>query len=140
MILSKHYAAASRDIVSESFDGDFVVLDLSCGKYFSFSDSGNVLWEAISSGVAPQSLLRAAAGPTSHADLEAFVGKLIEYGLIAERSNGIPPEATEELLSRLALSSEKPDLSVFDDLADLFLADPIHDVEEEAGWPAMKQA
>jgi hypothetical protein len=27
------------------------------------------------------------------------------------------------------------DLAVFDDLADLLIADPVHDVDEEAGWP-----
>jgi hypothetical protein len=140
MVLSKRYVAASRDIVSESFDGDFVVLDLGCGKYFSFSDSGNLLWEAISSGVAPGNLVRAVAGSTSPTDLEAFVTKLIDYGLIAERTDGIGAEAPEDLLSRLAVATETADISVFDDLADLFVSDPIHDVEEETGWPVLKRA
>ncbi|RVB09604.1 PqqD family protein, partial [Mesorhizobium sp. M7A.F.Ca.CA.004.05.1.1] len=45
------YAIASKDIVFESFDGEAVVLDLTTGKYFGFSDSGSRLWDALSSGV-----------------------------------------------------------------------------------------
>jgi hypothetical protein len=29
-------------------------------------------------------------------------------------------------------------LEVFDDLSELLVADPIHDVDEEAGWPHRK--
>ncbi|TIX09696.1 MAG: PqqD family protein, partial [Mesorhizobium sp.] len=31
-------------------------------------------------------------------------------------------------------------VSVHDDLADLIIVDPIHEVEEPLGWPAVKQA
>jgi hypothetical protein len=44
-----------------------------------------------------------------------------------------------ELLEKIRSAKEKPDLFVFDDLADLFKADPIHDVEEPAGWPVVKR-
>jgi hypothetical protein len=44
-----------------------------------------------------------------------------------------------ELLEKIRSAKEKPDLFVFDDLADLFKADPIHDVEEPAGWPVVKK-
>ena len=33
-------------------------------------------------------------------------------------------------------SDEEPRIEVFDDLAELILADPIHDVDEQAGWPS----
>lgn len=139
MASSEQYDVASADIVSESFDGDFVVLDLSCGKYFSFSDSANVIWDAVSAGVAPADLIHKTSGTTS-AELEAFVGKLVGYGLITERKPGYPIVAAAAYADRLAATTEKPDVTVFDDLADLFMADPIHDVEEPIGWPAVRQA
>ena len=51
------YAVASKDIVFESFDGEAVVLDLSTGKYFGFSDSGSRIWQALSSGISTQALV-----------------------------------------------------------------------------------
>ena len=139
MTLSERYAVASGDIVSESFDGDFVVLDLNCGKYFSFSDSANVIWEAVSSGVAPAELLQQAVA-ISPAELDSFVQTLIGHGLIAPRQIAASHGSVSDYLDRLAGTTEKPDVMVFDDLADLFKADPIHDVEEPVGWPAIRQA
>lgn len=137
MVLSVRYGAASADIASESFDGEFVVLDLSCGKYFSFSDSGSMLWEAVLAGVVPGTLL-ARAPETVASGVESFVGKLLEYGLVAPQPNVPPVDASNELLARLAAAKEAPEIVAFDDLADLFLADPIHDVEEWTGWPEVR--
>jgi len=139
MLFSGQYEVASGDIVSESFDGDYVVLDLSCGKYFSFSDSGNVIWEAVSSGVAPTDLLGPAVA-ISPKEVECFVRTLVEHGLIAPRRDAAWNGSISDYLDRLANTIEKPDFMIFDDLADLFKADPIHDVEEPVGWPAIRQA
>jgi len=35
---------------------------------------------------------------------------------------------------------ERPDVQVFDDLADLILLDPVHDVNEQFGWPVVRDA
>ena len=139
MVLSRQFDLSSADIVSESFDGDFVVVDLSCGKYFIFSDSADVIWEAIRAGVVPADLLQGTIG-FSPVDLKAFVEDLIGNGLISEREPGTPDVAASAYADRLAAATEKPGLTVFDDLADLFMADPIHDADEAAGWPTVRQA
>jgi hypothetical protein len=138
--MSVQYALASDDIVSESFDGDFVVVDLKFGKYYSFSDAGNVIWDALTSGVAPAQLLGADA-EISLDELDSFIETLVGYGLI---SSIVPPDAgpapdASGFSERLAGADEKPEVAVFDDMADLFKADPIHDVEENAGWPLVRQ-
>jgi hypothetical protein len=135
-MLGKQYTVFNRDIVSENFDGDIVVLDLSCGKYFSFTDCGCVLWEAVTAGTRPQALL----GGTLTADkMEGFVSKLIANKLIAVRTEPVPALPVDAVAEKLLACKEPPDLFVFDDLADLFLADPIHDVEESAGWPVVRE-
>jgi hypothetical protein len=40
----------------------------------------------------------------------------------------------------LAAAKEPLNVSIHDDLADLIIVDPIHEVEEPLGWPAVKQA
>lgn len=138
--MTVQYALASDDIVSECFDGDFVVVDLNFGKYYSFSDAGNIIWDALTSGVAPAELLNASVSISTD-ELDFFLKTLVGYGLI---SSAALPEATPAVSAsgfaeRLAGASEKPEVAVFDDLADLFKADPIHDVEESAGWPLVRQ-
>jgi hypothetical protein len=61
-VLANGYEIAGRDIVSESFDGDIVVLDLNSGKYFGFTDAGSGIWEALAAGATPEVLLSAEAG------------------------------------------------------------------------------
>src|ERR1700754_75913 len=123
-MLSGRYEVASRDIVSETFDGDVVVLDLSCGKYFSFTDAGCGLWEALAAGVPPASLVSAEAN-FSAAGLESFVQKLVDHNLLVVAADSPDVPASDDVLRKLASAKELPDVFVFDDLADLFLADPI---------------
>ncbi|TIN27546.1 MAG: PqqD family protein [Mesorhizobium sp.] len=135
------YAISSKDIVSESFDGEAVVLDLSCGKYFGFSDSGSRIWQALSSGVDAQALIGLTAGASTigPAELEGFVSQLLELGLLVRLDAPAQP-LPGDLLAELAATSEPLTVSVHDDLADLIVVDPIHEVEEPVGWPAVKQA
>jgi hypothetical protein len=46
----------------------------------------------------------------------------------------------DALRAALAATSEPLNVSIHDDLADLIVVDPIHEVEEPLGWPAVKQA
>ncbi|CAN7187447.1 PqqD family protein [Mesorhizobium caraganae] len=135
------YAVASKDIVFESFDGEAVVLDLSNGKYFGFSDSGSRIWQALSSGVAAQALVGARAGAATIglADLESFIARLLDFGLLAAAETPAQP-LSGDLLAELAATREPLRVDVHDDLADLIIVDPIHEVEEPLGWPAVKQA
>lgn len=135
------YAIASRDVVFESFDGEAVVLDLSSGKYFGFSDSGSRIWQALSSGVDAQALIGLTAGASTigPAELDGFVAQLVELRLLT-RSDAPAQPLPGGLLAELAATSEPLNVSVHDDLADLIIVDPIHEVEEPLGWPAVKQA
>ncbi|TPK74132.1 PqqD family protein [Mesorhizobium sp. B2-4-15] len=138
---SSAYAVASRDIVFESFDGEAVVLNLANGKYFGFSDSGSRVWQALSSGVDAQALIGLAAGGSTigPAELDDFISHLLELGLLVPLEAATQP-LPDELLAGLAATSEPLNVSVHDDLADLIIVDPIHEVEEPLGWPVVKQA
>ncbi|WP_137929001.1 PqqD family peptide modification chaperone [Mesorhizobium comanense] len=134
---SNVYRVASKDIVFESFDGEAVVLDLSTGKYFGFSDTGSGVWQALSSGVGVQAIAEASA--IAAADLEGFISRLLEFGLLAPADAPGQP-LPGEIVSALAAAREPLSVDVHDDLADLIVVDPIHEVEEPLGWPAVKQA
>lgn len=134
------YVVASPDIVSEEFEGEFVILDLSCGKYYSMDPAASTLWRAIAAGVQVQDLAAAVDGApaVTPQSIYEYAEKLVGYGCLArsdaQGSAAIDPATIEALRA----SPNPPTVEVFDDLADLILADPIHDVEETAGWPIRK--
>lgn len=136
------YAVASKDIVFESFDGEAVVLDLSSGKYFGFSDSGSRVWQALSSGVAADALVGHVAGGATvrPAELDGFISQLVEFGLLVRATDAPAQPVSGSLLAQLAGTREPLRVDIHDDLADLILVDPIHEVDEPQGWPAVKQA
>lgn len=138
-MLDLRYAVPGTSIVSEAFDGDIVVLDLDSGRYFSFTDSGCALWEALVEGIAPIALVGDGNVYTAE-DVQKFLQELIEYRLLASVADPATLEVPDAMAAKLLQAKEKPAISVYDDLADLFLFDPIHDVEEQAGWPAVNKA
>ena len=130
------YAPASPDIAHESFDGEVVVVDLVNGKYYSFSDSGSAIWIGLAEAVTPSDL--ADLCPFGDA-VPAFIQQLCASDLLVARPDLPPAPPSAALAEQLRNAKEKPDLKVFDDMADLFMADPIHDVDEPSGWPVVKQ-
>lgn len=131
------YAVAGSDVAFEVFDGDVIVLDMGNGKYYSFSDGGSAVWLALVAGVAPRDIMV----PLGHGEaLPGFVEKLCGAGLIEARADLPSASPDPDLVAALSGAGEAPDFTVFDDMADLFIADPIHDVEEPQGWPVVKQA
>lgn len=135
--LNVAYAVAGPDVAFEVFDGDVIVLDMGNGKYYSFSDGGSSVWLALVAGVAPRDIMAL----SSHGEaLSGFVEKLCALGLIKARADMPTLSPDPDLVATLSAAKEAPDFTVFDDMADLFIADPIHDVEEPQGWPVVKQA
>ncbi|WP_159082452.1 PqqD family protein [Paragemmobacter aquarius] len=129
--MTGRYAAASRDIISEDFDGDAVVLNLASGQYFGMNGAASAVWSLLMAGVGSAQI---AAGMRDAAGLAPFLERLVALGLIA------PSAETAENMgagdaARLAALAEAPVVDVFDDLSDLILADPIHDVDADMGWP-----
>lgn len=124
------------DIVFEDFDGDLVVLNITSGQYFGFNGTAAIAWAALMEGVKPRDLI--AAGLPQE-DVEAFVARLDNLGLVKptdEAGTAIGDAARTDL----AAQTQAPQVDAYDDLSDLILADPIHDVDEEAGWPAVSAA
>ncbi|WP_028081314.1 PqqD family protein [Solimonas soli] len=140
-ISSLPYAIARTDIVFESFDGDAVVLDLGQGRYYGFSDSGSQVWQALILQVPPAALVgQACAGQAlSASDVEGFVGRLLGFGLLAASPEASPVPLPAAIAEALQAAREPLSVEMHDELADLLLVDPIHDVEEQAGWPIRKQ-
>lgn len=125
------------DVVAEDFDEQVVILNLANGHYFSLEGCAGDIWALLAAGHAPDSILASirSANMAIYEASVSFLRELVELGLVR------PDETAVEI--REAISTHWPDspprLVVYDDLAELIYADPIHDVDEQAGWPKPRE-
>ncbi|MBW0159687.1 PqqD family protein [Sedimentimonas flavescens] len=129
--MDQRVVPAGPDIVFEEFDGDLVVLNLSTGRYFGFNPAAAVVWEALMAGSAPRDVAEAMLQTRG---LNEFVAELRANDLVVA-SDMTPVDLAPSLATKLAALGTAPQLEAYDDLADLIVADPIHDTDEAQGWP-----
>ncbi len=134
-------AVRSPQVISEILDGEAVIIDLETGTYFSLDPVASSIWDAIAAGgTTAAGIVRglAAAYGTAPSEAEAalapFLARLAAERLVVPVSG---PESAPAAFTKVSVSLSEPTLSRFDDIQDLLLLDPIHEVEE-AGWPARK--
>ena len=133
MDLSRAYSINAPDVVAEDFGGQTVILNLANGHYFSLQGIASPLWALLLDGHTPHHILDSME--RSRADMvdasSRFIGRLVELDLIVPRAVAAQPAGPIDA----TWDGASPEIDVFDDLAELIFADPIHDVDEQAGWP-----
>jgi hypothetical protein len=133
---TERFCVASSKIVWQCFDDELVVINLESGTYYSLDRAGAMIWRLAELGATPaeavERVLQSGAPPEARTQVLEFWGKLVHEDLIAPAPAEAEPKAVpEEVVSPWA----PPSISVYTDMQDLFLLDPIHDVDE-AGWPS----
>jgi hypothetical protein len=138
MTSTSGYRVNATHVVSDVFeDGEAAVIDLRTGAYFSLNPTGALLWPLIVSGTTVEALVAQAlagtvGGPAVALAVETFVAALIAEGLVEEVGDVSPQSPAAPNGDRLPFTP--PELQRFDDLQELLLLDPIHDVSDQ-GWP-----
>jgi hypothetical protein len=119
---------APDTVASETLDGEAIVIDLVSGAYFSFRGWSTWAWQALRSGVDSTVVDAEFAGVGGAAD---FVDTLVGAGLLVPDDRPVPaplPPRPDGPVTALEFDR-------FDDMADMIQLDPVHDVDQEAGWP-----
>lgn len=126
------YCISGPGIYSEQFGDDLVVLNLNTGQYYGFNVHASLIWRG---------LVDCQAGVDSLCDagfsreaLSGCIARLEELGLISLADHS-PKAVPDDLAACFASAEPVPLVELYDDLASVILADPIHDVDGEAGWP-----
>lgn len=132
-------------VISENVDGEVVIINLDSGTYYSTTGVGADVWALIERGHSLGQIVQAARSAfdeTASIDraVGAFVKNLHEEALIVADPSTTPLETAPELPSATAAPEfQEPVLNKYQDMKDMLLLDPIHDVDE-AGWPAAKSS
>lgn len=122
---------------AEEFDGEIVAINLETGRYFSIKDSAAVIWHDLAGGHAVEAILAAASDDAALAGaIEQYVADLQNEGLM--RPAGTPGAVPAPM--RAAPAMAHPALESFGDMESLLLLDPVHEVDDDEGWPKPRGA
>ena len=137
------YIFNEEKVFADLADGQFIVLNHVNGEYYSFDKTSSIVLKALTEGCSAEDLVQAfcnryreeASSVPQH--VKRFVEQLISLGIIIPGGN---EEGHAEKYIAVIDSEKMPELSceVFTDVADLLTMDPIHEVDEKAGWPFKK--
>lgn len=133
------FTAPPQRVAHERVEDEVIAINLAAGTYFSLRDSAADAWtllidggdlEIVSAALADAHDLEA---EEITADVRAFIDALVEEGLLTEE----PDEpAVPVFLSNVSGQYVAPIIERYDDMEELLLLDPIHEVDD-AGWPVI---
>ncbi len=141
--MENEYRVNVPKVISETIDGETIIINLESGNYFSLNESGGSLWQGIAANASRAAMLQSLCQryqlkiEEAQADIEKFFARLLQENLIIVRQETATAQAPNPMAGSVA-PYEKPALLKYEDMQDLLLLDPIHDVDE-AGWPMSKQ-
>jgi hypothetical protein len=126
----------------ERLDDEVIAIDLESGAYFALDDVAADCWSILAAGGTVDAAVDATVAhfdvppETVRNDVERFVNELVRVRLLApvdrEPVPVAPPRAAKPTREYRA-----PRIERFDDLEELLVLDPIHEVDE-AGWPVTR--
>jgi hypothetical protein len=148
MLSALRLSINSPQVISDTIDGEVVIVNLDKGYYYSLDDTGADVWRLIQEGrsvdqLVPDVMRRYAGDP---ADIEAaiarFVSELEEEeivrpsGVVAVAgTDGSGSQPSDWPTDRPAFRA--PVLKKYADMQEMLALDPIHEVDE-TGWPNRK--
>jgi hypothetical protein len=129
---------AQPECAAEILEDEVVALNVQTGIYFSMRGLSAALWHDLAAGHPVETLARHAHERGDSAERVAdFAAQITRYGLMRP---GPSRPVAGELASIELLRGGKQEIvfEVYEDMQDLILSDPIHDVDETVGWPTPK--
>jgi hypothetical protein len=132
-------------VISETLEGEAVIVDLASGRYHAAAGVAATVWEGMRVGHSLDRIMSdvrrsyTAIPDDAEAGVQAFIDGVVGAGL------AVPVQAAESAADDHGPVTAGPGpwsvpvLESHDDLADLMLIDPVHDVTE-MGWPHARPA
>jgi hypothetical protein len=162
----RRFRIRAPQVIHETVDGEVVMVNLETGNYYSLVGTGTRIWDALARAAPLEDVLAdlgpagAEPGGDGRAAVEAFVEELVREGLIVAADGPAPadgaapadgptpaaPPAPGGVQGTTSTGAPgrapfaPPILEKFTDLQALILLDPVHEADEERGWPRPRAA
>lgn len=136
-----------QSVMSEVLDGEAVIVDFTTGRYHAAAGVAATVWEGVVGGRSLDEIMDDVR--TSYTNVPddaevavtAFIDTVVEAAL-ATPTDGAPTTPVDHPSPMAPVAPvpwSVPVLESHDDLADLMLIDPVHDVTAR-GWPDVPSA
>ena len=132
------------NVVYETFDEEIVVVNLDTGNYHSLTGTGPTIWIDLADGfsideIAERIQLRHTGEfDVIEAAVNAFADRLVAEELLVPAADVVAhPRTTSVEPAESRTPFAAPLIENYQDMQDLLMLDPIHDVDP-AGWPVAK--
>lgn len=140
-MLEQSYTPNDPNVVHEAIDGEVVIVNLADGIYYSTEGTGATVWQLLAEGCTVTSIIDELA--THYATPRETVVRDVTYlakMLLSEnllRPNGAEVRPAQGRLAEVGAPATyaMPEISKYVDMQNLLVLDPIHEVEDESGWP-----
>ncbi len=138
-ITTTTFEVFGANIVSELFEGEVVAVNLDSGNYYSIRHTGAYVWNAlITQHILEQIIDVLSQTYQNHSinianEIKQFVEALQKESLLKVTQNA---NSQTELAAPTG-DYVSPTIDAFNDMQEILLLDPVHDVDE-SGWPVVK--
>jgi hypothetical protein len=132
--MANAYVQNSESVTSETFDDDTVLINFLTGAYFSLRGSAPAIWSSMQTPISLDKIVEAV--PEDATGARAAIERMLEV-LVAEdcvRKIQVDESEMGQICS-MNVPYEFPKIEVFRDLAELISIDPVHEVDDDDGWP-----
>lgn len=123
-------------------EGQAIVINFTSGMYYGTSSLGSAVLDALLSGASVNAALNAVKALPGcpediDAQMDAFIKALFDKEVIVE----IDGEGNDTVNIDASALNDGFVLTVdeFTEVQDLIMADPVHDVDVEQGWPILSE-
>ena len=120
-------AISAPEIVWDVANGEVVLINLKSGEYFSMNKCASDIWVE---GLTHANVCSLES--ESEQMMERFIAQLIQFGLLSIESSN------QHKIKSILRITGKPEIIRYTDLSEMLRLDPIHDVNEQIGWPNQK--
>lgn len=122
-------------------DGVAVVINFTTGIYYGFDDLSSMVFDSLIKGASENSVLASIKKlPGCPEDIDSkfnsFISAIKEKEIVIGDGSG---NEAPELDAKLAEAGFELTVTDYSDVQDILLADPVHEVEPEMGWPFIKE-
>ncbi len=138
------YKLNEEKMFFDDAEGQVIIINFATGVYYSFDKISSAVVKDVVAGTEPELILKGLQGlkncPGDIKDrLHEFIHKLksLEIIIAAENKSGTCQPVYDE---DIAADGYAFAVDGFEEIADLLLTDPIHEVKEDTGWPVKKNA
>tara|TARA_R110001592_G_scaffold348479_1_gene642642 strand:+ start:454 stop:843 length:390 start_codon:yes stop_codon:yes gene_type:complete len=123
----------NTNIVSDKFEDEAVIVNLNTGVYYSLRETAFDVWVLIEKGISEKTLQSNFndLSEDQKVKLNEFIAFLItDEVILTDHDHEVMVSETDVKLDFRSL-----DYSKFNDMTNLIMLDPVHEVDQEKGWP-----